>query len=233
MFSCGLVIALFCGSHADVVVEVIAAATGVGVALVVAVIVVKVVAVIVAFTVFVAIVVLVCCSHCCAFVAVAIEVPYKFLYAAIILTFHSTIVIASAAVAATFAGVPFAAVAASTTAAHAALTGATTAATGTATPCTLRRVDCDNVHDNNAAAAAAAGDDGIYILINMSVPFSQLAEYQYLKLGAYHTLDFEANRKLTLGKRWDTITLERTDTACDPAQNAMLAAVLMQESFCQ
>lgn len=38
-------------------------------------------------------------------------------------------------------------------------------------------------------------------------------------MGAYHTLDVEQNRKCTIAKtKWDSISLERVDTACDPAQ---------------
>ena len=38
-------------------------------------------------------------------------------------------------------------------------------------------------------------------------------------MGAYHTLDVEVNRKFTLVKaKWDSIALERVDTACDPTQ---------------
>ena len=49
-------------------------------------------------------------------------------------------------------------------------------------------------------------------------------------MGAYHTVDLELNRKFTLAKEcWDAVVLERVDNACDPAQNADVAAVVMQE----
>jgi len=39
------------------------------------------------------------------------------------------------------------------------------------------------------------------------------------QMGAYHTLDLEVNRKFTLTKsEWDSVALERVDTACDPTQ---------------
>lgn len=42
---------------------------------------------------------------------------------------------------------------------------------------------------------------------------------KYSQTGAYHTLDVEQNRKFTITKtNWDSISLERVDTACDPAQ---------------
>lgn len=51
-------------------------------------------------------------------------------------------------------------------------------------------------------------------------------------MGAYHTLDLELNRKFTLTKRlWDSIALERVETACDPTQSADVAAVIMQDGL--
>ncbi|KFM65584.1 Protein pelota, partial [Stegodyphus mimosarum] len=59
-----------------------------------------------------------------------------------------------------------------------------------------------------------------------------IQENMYVKMGAYHTLDLELNRKFTLSKDcWDSIALERIDMACDPAQHADLAAVVMQEGL--
>ncbi|XP_046474842.1 protein pelota [Neodiprion pinetum] len=59
-----------------------------------------------------------------------------------------------------------------------------------------------------------------------------IEENQYVKMGAYHTLDLEQNRKFTLYKpEWDSISLERVDTACDPTQSADLAAVIMQDGI--
>lgn len=57
-------------------------------------------------------------------------------------------------------------------------------------------------------------------------------ENKYVKTGAYHTLDVEQNRKFTIIKaNWDSISLERVDTACDPTQHADVAAVVMQEGI--
>lgn len=51
-------------------------------------------------------------------------------------------------------------------------------------------------------------------------------------MGAYHTLDLELNRKFTLQKPlWDSVALERVEMACDPAANADVAAVVMQEGL--
>lgn len=49
-------------------------------------------------------------------------------------------------------------------------------------------------------------------------------------MGAYHTLDLERNKKFTLFKtEWDSVSLDRVETACDPAQSADVAAIIMQE----
>ncbi|XP_012152382.1 pelota mRNA surveillance and ribosome rescue factor [Megachile rotundata] len=57
-------------------------------------------------------------------------------------------------------------------------------------------------------------------------------ENKYVKTGAYHTLDVEQNRKFSITKaKWDSVSLERVDMACDPTQNADVAAVIMQEGI--
>nr|CAG4645566.1 EOG090X07BV [Lynceus sp. MCZ IZ 141354] len=57
-------------------------------------------------------------------------------------------------------------------------------------------------------------------------------ENQYVKMGAYHTLDLEPNRKFTLTKTcWDSVALERIELACDPTQHADVAAIVMQEGL--
>ncbi|XP_013398167.1 protein pelota homolog isoform X2 [Lingula anatina] len=59
-----------------------------------------------------------------------------------------------------------------------------------------------------------------------------IQENQYVKMGAYHTLDLEMNRKFQLAKHyWDIVALERIEMACDPTQHADLAAVVMQEGL--
>nr|CAG4640906.1 EOG090X07BV [Eulimnadia texana] len=59
-----------------------------------------------------------------------------------------------------------------------------------------------------------------------------IEENPYIKMGAYHTIDIENNRKFTLSKNcWDVVTLERIDMACDPTKSADLAAIVMQEGI--
>ncbi|XP_022917712.1 protein pelota [Onthophagus taurus] len=59
-----------------------------------------------------------------------------------------------------------------------------------------------------------------------------IEENPYVKMGAYHTLDLELNRKFTLRKHeWDSVAIDRVESACDAAQNADVAAVIMQEGL--
>ncbi|KAF7283301.1 pelota mRNA surveillance and ribosome rescue factor [Rhynchophorus ferrugineus] len=59
-----------------------------------------------------------------------------------------------------------------------------------------------------------------------------IEENQYVKMGAYHTLDLELNRKFCLRKHeWDSVSIERVELACDPAKSADVAAVIMQEGL--
>lgn len=52
------------------------------------------------------------------------------------------------------------------------------------------------------------------------------------KMGAYHTLDLELNRKFEITKaEWDSIALERVEMACDVTQSADVAAVIMQDGL--
>lgn len=57
-------------------------------------------------------------------------------------------------------------------------------------------------------------------------------ENQYVKMGQYHTIDLELNRKFVLTKNyWDIVSMERVDEACDATKQADLGAVVMQEGI--
>jgi len=57
-------------------------------------------------------------------------------------------------------------------------------------------------------------------------------ENPHVKLGAFHTIELEPNRKFALHKScWDLIFLERLETACDPTQHADLGAIVMQQGL--
>lgn len=54
---------------------------------------------------------------------------------------------------------------------------------------------------------------------------------EYVKAGAYHTLEIEPQRPFEVTKQsWDVLDLERLKQACDPAASADLAAVLITVS---
>jgi len=57
-------------------------------------------------------------------------------------------------------------------------------------------------------------------------------ENQYVKMGQYHTIDLELNRKFVLTKlEWDIVSIERIELACDAAKQADLGAIVMQEGI--
>lgn len=57
-------------------------------------------------------------------------------------------------------------------------------------------------------------------------------ENQYVKMGQYHTIDLELNRKFVLTKdEWDVVSMERVDLACDATKQADLGAIVMQEGI--
>ncbi|XP_061613321.1 protein pelota homolog isoform X2 [Phyllopteryx taeniolatus] len=66
----------------------------------------------------------------------------------------------------------------------------------------------------------------------LRVKGTNIEENQYVKMGAYHTIELELNRKFTLAKKsWDSVVLARIDEACDATQKADVAAVVMQEGL--
>jgi hypothetical protein len=57
-------------------------------------------------------------------------------------------------------------------------------------------------------------------------------ENPHVKLGSYHTLELEKNRKFSLSKEcWDKVHFDILRTAQDPTANADVAAVVMQEGL--
>jgi protein pelota len=59
-----------------------------------------------------------------------------------------------------------------------------------------------------------------------------IAENEFVKMNAYHTIDLEPNRKFTLKKVcWDVVAMEMLDEACDPKNKADIGAVVMAEGL--
>lgn len=95
-------------------------------------------------------------------------------------------------------------------------------ATGSSTSSRVRTMLTISVEDTHFDTQACA----------LRVKGRNIQENQYVKMGAYHTLDLELNRKFTLAKQiWDCIALDRIELACDVARSADVAAVVMQEGL--
>jgi protein pelota len=59
-----------------------------------------------------------------------------------------------------------------------------------------------------------------------------LTENEHVKLGAYHTLEIEPNRSLTLTKEnWDALDIDRVKQSTDPSASADVAVVMVTEGF--
>eukprot|EP01094_Clydonella_sp_ATCC50884_P005817 TRINITY_DN1478_c0_g4_i1.p1 TRINITY_DN1478_c0_g4~~TRINITY_DN1478_c0_g4_i1.p1 ORF type:complete len:395 (-),score=169.86 TRINITY_DN1478_c0_g4_i1:287-1471(-) len=66
----------------------------------------------------------------------------------------------------------------------------------------------------------------------MRVSGRNAEENKYVKTGAHHTIDLMLNKKFTIHKdQWDSVDLEVIKNACDPTQQAEVAAVIMSEGM--
>lgn len=105
---------------------------------------------------------------------------------------------------------------------------------------TIRRVQTESatgsVSSNKVRTTLAIAVEGIEFdtqACMLRIKGRNVEENQYVKMGAYHTIDLELNRKFALIKQyWDIIALERVDMACDPTQHADVAVVLLHEGLC-
>ncbi|XP_065891097.1 protein pelota homolog isoform X1 [Dysidea avara] len=70
------------------------------------------------------------------------------------------------------------------------------------------------------------------IACTLRIKGRNIQENQYVKMGAYHTIDIQLNQRLTLAKlKWDIVSLDRLEMSCDPSRTADVAAVVMQEGL--
>ncbi|KAK3229210.1 hypothetical protein Dsin_001091 [Dipteronia sinensis] len=66
----------------------------------------------------------------------------------------------------------------------------------------------------------------------MRIRGKNILENEYVKIGAFHTLELELHRPFVLRKDlWDSLALDVLHQASDPAASADLAVVLMQEGL--
>ncbi|SPC66804.1 probable Pelota protein [Ustilago sp. UG-2017b] len=77
---------------------------------------------------------------------------------------------------------------------------------------------------SRAAAVGGSGGDGATLQVAGRV----VEENAHVKMGAYHTLDLEVNRALTITKEsWDAVHLERLGESIDVNQRAEVGAVVL------
>ncbi len=77
---------------------------------------------------------------------------------------------------------------------------------------------------SRAAAVGGSGGEGATLQVAGRV----VEENQHVKMGAYHTLDLEVNRALTITKEsWDAVHLERLGESTDVSQRAEVGAVVL------
>ncbi|KAJ1601468.1 hypothetical protein NDA14_002923 [Ustilago hordei] len=77
---------------------------------------------------------------------------------------------------------------------------------------------------SRAAAVGGSGGDGATLQVAGRV----VEENAHVKMGAYHTLDLEVNRALTITKEsWDAVHLERLGESTDVNQRAEVGAVVL------
>jgi protein pelota len=64
----------------------------------------------------------------------------------------------------------------------------------------------------------------------MRLSGQNITENKWVKLGAYHTIEIEVNRKITVSKQvWDAIFLKRLEDATDLGKSADVAAIILTE----
>lgn len=66
----------------------------------------------------------------------------------------------------------------------------------------------------------------------LSISGRVVSENPHVKMGAFHTLDIEANRDVRIEKEeggWDSIALARVEESCVPGRGAEVAAVVCGE----
>ena len=76
------------------------------------------------------------------------------------------------------------------------------------------------------ALGGASGGDGVMLQVSGRV----VEENAHVKMGAYHTLDLECNRPMTIIKEsWDSVHLEQLSESADVGQRAEVGAVVLGE----
>ncbi|PAA72901.1 hypothetical protein BOX15_Mlig025592g1 [Macrostomum lignano] len=104
---------------------------------------------------------------------------------------------------------------------------------------TLRKVTTENaagtVSSQKQRTTLTVLVESVYFDVqgcSLQVKGRNAEENAYVKMGAYHTIDLELQRKFTIVKdEWDSVSLDRVDEATDIARHADLSAIVMQEGL--
>jgi hypothetical protein len=82
------------------------------------------------------------------------------------------------------------------------------------------------------SSAESAANGPVEPSASLQVTGRVAVENQYVKLGAFHTLDIEANRDVRIEKlEWDSISLERVQEASVPGRGAEVGAIVCGEGM--
>ncbi|KAH8083036.1 pelota [Filobasidium floriforme] len=85
---------------------------------------------------------------------------------------------------------------------------------------------------NNATGSSATSQDPRNSTATLQINGTVTNENDYVKLGAYHTLDLEANRNFSIHKQeggWDSVALEVIEDATKEGRGADVGAVVLGE----
>ncbi|KAF5333267.1 hypothetical protein D9611_002414 [Ephemerocybe angulata] len=88
-----------------------------------------------------------------------------------------------------------------------------------------------------APAQEGGGDQGAAPAASLHISGPVISENQYVRMGAFHTLDIEPNRDIRIEKSdgWDSIARKRVEDAIVPGRGAEVAALVCGEgtaAFC-
>ena len=85
--------------------------------------------------------------------------------------------------------------------------------------------------ESGATADASNANNAQPSTAGLSISGPVVVENQYVRLGAFHTLDIEVNRNIRIEKTngWDSVALDRINESCLPGRGAEVAAVVCSE----
>jgi len=86
------------------------------------------------------------------------------------------------------------------------------------------------VTPTTGAGDPSASSSPIEPTASLQITGRVVEENEHVKMGAFHTLDIEANRDIRIEKpEWDSISLERVEEASQPGRGAEVGALVCGE----